>query len=73
MYIIIGEYKHLIQKVKFEGGVSWDKSIFAYRTGYYTFENGRKHIKWGQYTQFLTENEYRTLLAKAKAKGWDIF
>jgi hypothetical protein len=66
VYIIVGDYKHLIQKIRFIDGVSWDGSIFAYRTGYYTFQHGKRYIKWGQYTQFLTENEYRTLLQKAK-------
>jgi hypothetical protein len=73
VYIIVGDYKHLIQRVKFQDGVSWDGSTHAYRTGYYTYEAGRKHIKWGQYTQFLTEKEYETLLQKAKDKGWQLF
>ena len=73
VYIMVGEYKHLIQKIEFGVGVSWDKSRYAYRTGYYTYQYGRKNIKWGQYTQFLTETEYRTLLQKAKVAGWDIF
>jgi hypothetical protein len=71
--IIVGDYKHLIQKVQFENGVSWDGSIHGYRTGYYTYQHGKKQIKWGQYTQFLTEMEYKALLAKARAKGWNIF
>jgi hypothetical protein len=72
VYIIIGEYKHLIQKVRFQDGVSWDGSTHAYRTGYYTYAAGRKTIKWGQYTQFLTEKEYRLLLQKARDKGWQL-
>jgi hypothetical protein len=72
VYIIVGDYKHLIQKVRFEDGVSHDGSLFAYRTGYYTYEASRKNIKWGQYTQFLTEKEYRTLLQKAQDKGWGV-
>src|ERR1051326_2338543 len=71
--IIVGEYKHLIQKIEFTEGESWDKSQYAYRTGYYTFQYGRKNIKWGQYTQFLTEKEYRDLLGKTHAAGWAIF
>jgi hypothetical protein len=72
VYIIVGDYKHLIQRVKFEEGVSWDRSTHAYRTGYYTYDASRKAIKWGQYTQFLTEAEYRALLGKARDKGWPI-
>ncbi len=72
VYIIVGEYKHLIQKIEFNDGVSWDGSRYAYRTGYYTYQYGRKRIKWGQYTQFLTEKEYRELLGKAHAAGWEI-
>ena len=73
VYKIVGEYKHLIQKIEFESGVSWDGSTHAYRTGYYTFEHGKKNIKWGQYTQLLTENEYKDLLKKAKDRGWQLF
>ncbi len=72
VYIIVGEYKHLIQKIEFSNGVSWDGSQYAYRTGYYTYQYGRKNIKWGQYTQFLTEREYRELLGKARAAGWEV-
>jgi hypothetical protein len=71
--IIVWEYKHLIQRIKFAEGVSWDGSTHAYRTAYYTYQAGRAYIKWGQYTQFLTEAEYRELLGKAREKGWDIF
>jgi hypothetical protein len=71
--IIVWEYKHLIQRIKFAEGVSWDGSTHAYRTAYYTYQAGRAYIKWGQYTQFLTEGEYRELLGKARDKGWDIF
>jgi hypothetical protein len=73
VYYIIGDYKHLIQKVKFADNVSWDTSEHGYRTGYYTYQHGKKYIKWGQYTQFLTGHEYKRLLEKARLKGWDIF
>lgn len=73
VYVMVGDYKHLIQKIRFADEVSWDGSTFAYRTGYYTYQHGKKAIKWGQYTQFLTEKEYSTLLQKAKGKGWPIF
>ena len=71
--IIVWEYKHLIQRIKFAAGMSWDGSTHAYRTGYYTYQTGRAYIKWGQYTQLLTETEYRELLGKARKKSWDIF
>jgi len=70
VYVMVGDYKHLIQKIRFADGRSWDGSTFAYRTGYYTYQHGRKAIKWGQYTQFLTEKEYSTLLQRRReAKG----
>jgi hypothetical protein len=80
--IYVGDYKHLIQRIRchedrsFDGGEKgryWDESKYGYRTGYYTFDRSGKKLLWGQYTQFLTEREYRILLSKAKEKGWDIF
>jgi hypothetical protein len=71
VYIIVGDYKHLIQKIRFATS-GWDGSEFAYRTGYYTYAHGKKVIKWGQYTQFLTEKEYSCLLQKAKDRGWPV-
>jgi hypothetical protein len=73
VYIIVNDYKHVIQKIKIECGTYWDGSQYAYRTGYYTYDAKRKRIVWGQYTQFLTEQEYKKLLSKARAKGWAIF
>src|SRR5207253_7685525 len=69
VYLMVGDYKHMIQKIRFAAGISWDHSDYGYRTGYYTFDARGKAVKWGQYTQFLTEKEYRTLLRKARAKG----
>jgi hypothetical protein len=71
--LVVRHHKHLIQKILFADGVSWDGSPHGYRTGYYTYSNGMKNIVWGQSTQFLTGTEYRVLLTKAKAKGWDLF
>jgi hypothetical protein len=80
--ICVGDYKHLIQRIRCsenrinrsgEKGCFWDGSKYGYRTGYYTFDQSGKKLLWGQYTQFLTEIEYRELLNKAKEKGWDIF
>ncbi len=72
VYKMVGDYKHMIQRVRFAPGISWDGSEHAYRTGYYTYDARGKVIKWGQYTQFLTESEYQELLHKARAKGWPI-
>lgn len=73
VFHIVGEYKHVIQKILFADGVSWDGSSHAYRTGYWTYDGRGKRIVWGQYTQFLTETEYRVLLRKANDRGWRIF
>jgi len=73
VYVMVNDYKHVIQKIKIECGAYWDGSQYAYRTGYYTYDAKRKRIVWGQYTQFLTEQEYKELLSKARAKGWAIF
>jgi hypothetical protein len=51
----------------------WDGSRLGNRTCYYTFKTNGRNIKFGQYTQFLTEKEYRVLLSKARAKDWQIF
>ena len=72
VYVIVGEYKHLIQRIQFEEPY-WDGSRIGYRTCYYTLDAKGKNIKFGQYTQFLTEKEYTVLLSMAKAKGWPIF
>jgi hypothetical protein len=80
--IYVGDYKMLIQRIRcaenrsFHGGEKgryYDGCKYGYRTGYYTFDRSGKRLLWGQYTQFLTEREYRRLLSKAKEKGWDIF
>src|SRR5262249_7070954 len=73
VYVLANDYKHVIQKIRLESGTYPDGSRYAYRTGYYTYDAKRKRIVWGQYTQFLTEQEYKQLLAKAQAKGWGIF
>ncbi|SRR5579883_516251 len=73
VYVLVNDYKHVIQKIKIEDGAYWDGSHYAYRTGYYTYDAKRERIVWGQYMQFLTEQEYKELLSKARAKGWAIF
>ena len=66
VYIMVGDYKHLIQRIRMAPGLSWDGSEYAYRTGYYTYDANMSRIVWGQYTQFLTEKEYSKLLGRAK-------
>jgi hypothetical protein len=73
VYIIVADYKHMIQKIQFPDDAKWGGNDFAYRAGYYTYEANGKNIKWGQYTPVLTESQYRELLGKAKEKGWNIF
>ncbi len=70
--VIVRDYKHFIQRIQADEPY-WDGSLIAYRTCYYTFEAKGKNLKFGQYTQFLTEKEYATLLSKARAKGWPLF
>jgi hypothetical protein len=73
VYVMVGDYKHVIQRIRFAPGVSWDGSEYAYRTGYYTYDASMRRIVWGQYTQFLTQLEYAALLGKVWAKGWPVF
>ena len=73
VYIMVGDYKHMIQKIRFNAGKSWDSSIFGYRTCYYTYDKDIKNIKCGQFAQFLTQIEYKKLLQLAKEKGWEVF
>jgi hypothetical protein len=72
VYIIVGDYKHMIQRVRRDVPY-WDGCNYAYRTGYYTFDASGQKLKWGQFTQFLTEEQYRALLAQAREKGWPLF
>lgn len=73
VHVMVNDYRHVIQKIRFAEGVAWDGSVHAYRTGYYTYDRNKKRIVWGQYTQFLSEREYKALLAQARAKCWDVF
>jgi hypothetical protein len=73
VYLRVGKYKHVIQRIKFAENAGWGENTHAYRTGYYTYDRNHKRIVWGQYTQFLTETEYRDLLSEVRKKGWNIF
>lgn len=72
VYLIVEDYKHLIQKIKITHEF-WKRSEYGYRTGYYTWDAHKRRIVWGQYTQVLTQEEYKELLAKAKERKWEIF
>jgi hypothetical protein len=65
VFVLVNEYKHVIQKISLGG------TGYAYRAGYWKF-NGQRN-QWAQATPYLTETEYRQLLAKAKMKNWEIF
>jgi len=71
VYVMVEDYKHVLQRIKLREGERRGGNEYAYRTGHWTYR-GQK-INWGQYIQFLTESEYRELLTKARAKGWPIF
>jgi hypothetical protein len=42
VYIMVSDYKHMIQKIEFKDGASYDGSKFGYRTCYYTYD-GQKN------------------------------
>src|ERR1700690_211869 len=71
--LICDEYKHVMQRIRFEPDASNDGCRYAYRTGYWTWRGDGKGVVWGQYTQLLSEREQRKMIARAKAKGWPIF
>jgi len=63
----------MIQKIKpaFE---TWDESEFFYRTGYYTFAaKDKEKLVWGQYTQLLTEHEYKLSSARRSRRAGQFF
>ena len=71
VYVMVGDYKHVIQRIKLREGERRGGNEYAYRAGHWTYRGGR--INWGQYAPFLTETEFGELLTKARAKGWPIF
>jgi hypothetical protein len=73
VYVLDNDYKHLIQRIRYAEEGSSDSPWIGYRTGYYTFDKNMKHVKWGQYSQCLSEEKYRDLLGEAKTRGWPIF
>ena len=71
--VICDEYKHVMQRIRFEPDASNDGCRYAYRTGYWTWTGDGKGVVWGQYTQLLSEREQRKMIARARARGWPIF
>src|SRR5579863_1940743 len=61
VYVIVSDYKQLIQQIRPKTPY-WDGSKLGYRTCYYTFDAEGKNIKFGQFTQFLTQKDYKALL-----------
>ncbi len=73
VFIIVSDYKHMIQRIQFPEGEGWGGNLQAYRIGYYTLAAQKRNVKWGQYHSLLAESEFKDLLHQAKQKGWDIF
>jgi hypothetical protein len=69
--IVMGEYHHLIQRIKLtpEKQKEW-KSRYAYRTCYYTLTARTRKPAWGQYHQLIVSSGFRQLMRKALKKGW---
>jgi hypothetical protein len=70
--ILVDSTKHVIQRIRLADGVSWDGSKFGYKTGAFTLDARSNAVKWAQYSQCLSEEEFRELLGKAREKGWPV-
>jgi hypothetical protein len=70
---MVGQHKQVLQRIRLEKGIRWDESEYAYRSGYYTFTDESRRLVWGQYSQLLTQKEFRSLLRKARNRGWAVF
>jgi hypothetical protein len=69
--VIIGEYHHLIQRIKLTHVKQREwKSRYAYRTCYYTLTARTRKPAWGQYHQLIVSSGFRQLARKAIKKGW---
>ena len=71
--IVAGDAKHVIQRIRLAKDVSHDGSHYGYKTGSFTIDPRTGSVKWAQYSQVVSEQEYRDLLALAKGKGWPVF
>ena len=65
--------ERVIQRIRFAEAVRWDGSEYGYKTGSFTLDDRTGAVKWAQYSQCLSEKQYRELLGKAREKGWPIF
>jgi len=70
--LVVDGAKHVIQRIRLADGVPWDGSDYGYKTGSFMIDPRTGAIKWAQYSQVMSEHEYRELLAMAKARGWPI-
>jgi hypothetical protein len=70
--LIVDGAKHVIQRIRFADDIAWDGCEYGYKTGSFVVDPRSGSIKWAQYSQVLSEHEYRELLALAKARGWPI-
>jgi hypothetical protein len=70
VYEMVSDYKHMLQRIRFNKGESWDGSAHAYRMCYYKLAADGRTIKFGQYPSFLTQSELTRLLGKARRRGW---
>lgn len=69
--VITGEYKHVMHRIRLAPGpAKWWKSLYAYRTGYYTWTADKRRVVWGQFHQLILELYFSRLIKKASAKGW---
>ena len=71
--IVVDSTKHVIQRIRFADGVSWDGSKYGYKTGAFTLDPRTGAVKWAQYSQCVSEEELKALIAKARDKGWAVF
>lgn len=71
--LVVDGAKHVIQRIRLADGVSWDGSVYGYKTGSFVIDPRTGGVKWALYSQVLSEQEYRELLAIAKTRGWPIF
>lgn len=58
------EYKHFIQKIKYP------KGGYGFRICYYTITRKKDKIVFGQYASQMSQGSFRSLMRKAKKKGF---
>jgi hypothetical protein len=70
--LVTDRAKHVIQRIRLAKDVSWDGSDYGYKAGSFVIDPATGKVKWAQYSQVVSEHEYRELLAKVKTRGWPI-